>query len=83
MIATLKQIARIEGALPVDATTATMLAAVLIVLLVVLIIEREICRFLIGAPARLGVRALWSAILPLLVAFTIIVVARFIDLLRV
>jgi hypothetical protein len=82
MIATLKQLARTEGGLPVDATTATMLAAVLILLLVVLIIEREIYRFLIGAPARLGVRALWSAILPLLVVFAIIVVTRFNDLLR-
>jgi hypothetical protein len=82
MIATLNQLAGTEGRLPLDATTATMLATVLILLLVVLIIEREIYRFLSGPPARLGVRALWSAILPLLVAFSVIVVIRFSDLLR-
>jgi hypothetical protein len=69
-----------EGLIAGDAPIA--FAVILLVLLLALLVEREILRCSAEPRARLGVQTLQIAIAPLLIAFAIIVVARFSILLR-
>ena len=74
MITRLSQLPR-DGLVGVDESTA--LAAIMLVLLLALLIEREILRCSTGRRALIGAQALQIAIAPLLIAFFVIIIARF------
>jgi hypothetical protein len=69
-----------EGLIAGDTPIA--FAVILLVLLLALLVEREILRCSVEPRARLGVKTLQIAIAPLLIAFAVIVIARFSTLLR-
>ena len=61
---------------------ATLVHIIAILLLLVLLIQKELMRAQGGPRARVGVDALNIAIGPLLLAFVVIMIVRFMDILR-
>src|SRR5438105_4312274 len=65
-----------------SATVSTAVGIVAVVLLLVLLIQQELMRAQGGPRARTGVKALDTAIAPLVLTFTVIVVLRFATIYR-
>ena len=61
---------------------ATPVQIIAILLLLVLLLQKELIRAQGGPRARVGVDALNIAIAPLLLAFVVIMIVRFMDILR-
>jgi hypothetical protein len=63
------------------AAVSTTVGIIAILLLVVLLIQKELMRAQGGSRARVGVDALNTTIAPLLLAFVVIMILRFADIL--
>ncbi len=56
---------------------------VVILLLLICLIEKELMRAMAGARARAGMEAVNIVVVPLLIAFTVIILLRFLDIISV
>jgi hypothetical protein len=81
MTSTVTQVTIATIASSTDETLSTTLGAIVILLLIVLLFQKELARALGGPRSRTRMQVLDIAIIPLLLAFALIVVMRFVDLL--
>lgn len=63
-------------------TLSTTIGILVVIVLIVLLLQKELARVLVGSRAQPWIHAFDLALVPLLVAFLIIVTARLAELLR-